>query len=69
MQTIQVNCKDHRQQRPLKVEVGDVLGNGKGGAIVVRVGSKKTNWIRQLECTTPFAPLHPRLKQLLWLYR
>ena len=34
----------------------------------IRVGSKKTNWIRQLECTTPFAPLDPRLKQLLCLY-
>lgn len=35
---------------------------------MVRVGNKKTNWIRQLECTTPFAPLNPQLKQLLWLY-
>jgi hypothetical protein len=35
---------------------------------VVRVGSNKTNWIRQLECTTPFSPLDSRLKQLLWLY-
>jgi Calcineurin-like phosphoesterase len=33
MQTIQVDCKGHRQRRPLKVEVEDVLRDGKVGFI------------------------------------
>ena len=32
MQTVQVTCKDHRQRRPLEVEVEDVLRDGRVGA-------------------------------------
>lgn len=33
MQTVQVGCKDYRQRKPLKVEVEDVLRDGRVGAL------------------------------------